>query len=87
MQLSSLFRAGIDTQYILTGERIKRAEAKRLGVLTSGTKDIFDKFEAEDDGDESRDDELFNVNTPPIYALAKIGTMNLLLGRLKKMIH
>jgi|GEM_PF-4107414 len=64
----------IDVDYVLTGKPsplMTRAEAKRLGVLTSGTKDILDKFIAEDDGDESRDDEPFNINTPATYRLSQ----------------
>ena len=64
----------IDVDYVLTGKPsplMTRAEAKRLGVLTSGTKDILDKFIDEDDGDESRDDEPFTLQTKAIYSLNK----------------
>ncbi|WP_228350837.1 MULTISPECIES: helix-turn-helix domain-containing protein [Limnobaculum] len=58
VQLSSLSGVGVDVQYVLTGEK-------------STFKKLMDKFEEEDDGDESRDEELFTMNTPATYRLNK----------------
>lgn len=58
VQLSSLSGVGVDVQYVLTGEK-------------STFKKLMDKFEEEDDGDESRDEEPFTMNTPTTYRLSK----------------
>ncbi|QBH98698.1 XRE family transcriptional regulator [Limnobaculum zhutongyuii] len=58
VQLSSLSGVGVDVQYVLTGEK-------------STFKKLMDKFEEEDDGDESRDEEPFTMNTPATYRLSK----------------
>lgn len=65
----------IDIDYVLTGKPsplMTHAEAKRLGVLTCRAKDILDKFEFEYDGDESRDEEDFLLDSSPSHRLSQL---------------
>lgn len=66
----------IDVDYVLTGkpsELMTRREAIRLGILEADPYVVKKMKEAssEDDGDESKDDEPFNINTLPTYRLSK----------------
>ena len=71
--MSSIANIGVDIHYVLTGERMTRREAKQQGKLQASPafQQAMEKFEAEDDGDESRDDEPFNINTPATYRLSQ----------------
>ncbi len=65
----------IDVDYVLTGKPsplMTRAEAKRLGILEVKTKDIFDKFEFVYDGDKSRDEEDFLLDSSPSHRLSQL---------------
>ncbi|WP_140919145.1 helix-turn-helix transcriptional regulator [Limnobaculum xujianqingii] len=69
VQLSALSFVGVDVQYVLTGKRMTRAEAKRLGIFKPDA--YIAQAIASIDGDESYDEEPFTMNTPATYRLSK----------------
>ncbi|QBH95754.1 XRE family transcriptional regulator [Limnobaculum zhutongyuii] len=68
--MSSIANIGVDIQYVLTGKRMTRAEAKRLGIFKPDAYVAQTIASIGDDDDESRDEEPFTM-APPTYRLNK----------------